>query len=212
LRRLLALLLVAPAAGWASHPLISEDPEVLGQGAWQLEAHGDRGEKALALSYGMAARVDLQAELPYERGGGWQDAVLSVKWQVYDRGGLKLLLKPELQDSSWALSFVAGRQLGRFELLGHLGYLRNRDAADQRASQTHASAALLYAATDRLKWALDLSRDTNPDPASGTPIREMALGAIYAASEDIDLGLGVKLGLSDPAEDRSLSAGIKVRW
>jgi hypothetical protein len=79
LRRLLALLLTLPAAGWASHPLITEDTGVLGSGVWQLELHGEQArdsengvtsralDASAVLSYGVSAQADLQVELPYLR-------------------------------------------------------------------------------------------------------------------------------------------------
>ena len=240
MRRLLALLLAVPGAGWASHPLISEDPGVLGKGGWQIELHGDRArdrdagtttrttEASAVLGYGIAERTDVQFELPYIREEGAKgrgDAVLSVKWQFYDRDGLKMVVKPDLilptgRDelglgagrSGWALNLAAGRELGRVELLGHVGYTRNRNLIGERSSLSHMSAALLFAVAEKLKLSFDLARDTNPDPGSGTPLRELALGVIYAPSQDIDLGLGVKKGLSDPADDRALLAGLKFRW
>jgi hypothetical protein len=38
------------------------------------------------------------------------------------------------------------------------------------------------------------------------------LGLLYAPSEEVDLGLGVKWGLSDAADDRALLAGVKLRF
>jgi hypothetical protein len=244
LRRLLALLLTLPAAGWASHPLITEDTGVLGSGVWQLELHGEQArdsengvtsralDASAVLSYGVSAQADLQVELPYlrEEAGtqtvkGRGDATVSLKWRFFEREGLSLVLKPDLllptgRDelglgagrSRWALNAVAGYAFGRMELLAHAAYLDNRNTLGERESLRHASIAALFSATDKLKLALDLGRDTNPDPASGSSLREMVLGLLYAPSEEVDLGLGVKWGLSDAADDRALLAGVKLRF
>jgi hypothetical protein len=212
LRGLLAALLILPAAGWANHPLITEDAEVLDAGMRQVELHGERAEKALALSYGVGGSAELQVEWPYVRHEGWSDAVLSVKWQFYDRGGLQAVLKPELQDRSWALNLAAGKELGRFQLLAEAGYTRNRDTAGERTSLTHASAALLYGATDRVNLVLDAARDTNPDPGAGAAVRRLVFGATYAPSKAIDLGLGLQRAANDAAADRTLRAGLKLRF
>jgi hypothetical protein len=244
LRRLLALLLALPAAGWASHPLITEDTGVLGSGVWQLEVHGEQArdsengvtsralDASAVLSYGLSAQADLQVELPYvkEEAGtqtvkGRGDATVSLKWRFFEREGLSLVLKPDLYlptgrdelglgagRTRWALNAVAGYAFGRIELLAHAGYLDNRNTLGERESLRHASVAALFSASDRLKLALDLGRDTNPDPASGASLREMVLGLLYALSEDVDLGLGVKWGLSEAADDRALLAGVKLRF
>jgi hypothetical protein len=184
------------------------------------------------LSYGVSAQADLQVELPYlrEEAGtqtvkGRGDATVSLKWRFFEREGLSLVLKPDLllptgRDelglgagrSRWALNAVAGYAFGRMELLAHAAYLDNRNTLGERESLRHASIAALFSATDKLKLALDLGRDTNPDPASGSSLREMVLGLLYAPSEEVDLGLGVKWGLSDAADDRALLAGVKLRF
>lgn len=220
MRRLLALVLAFPALAWASHPLITEDTGVLGAGRWQLEAHGERvrgtGERelALALAYGVADAADLQLEQPWARNGRTErgDAVLSLKWRFLERDALSMVLKPELDEQGrWGASLVAGYSFSRIEFLGHAGYLRNRASPGERESLRHASIAALYGATEQLRLALDLSRDTNPDPASRTSVRDAVLGLIYAPHDDVDIGLGLKRTLSDP-RSRALLAGIKYRW
>jgi hypothetical protein len=189
-------------------------------------------DASAVLSYGVTARADLQLELPYQREEagsqtvkGRGDTALSLKWRFFEGDGLSLVLKPDLYlptgrdelglgagRTRWALNAVAGYVFGQVELLAHAGYLDNRNTLGERESLRHASIAALYSATDKLKLALDLGRDTNPDPATRASLREMVLGLMYALSEDIDLGLGAKWGLSDAADDRALLAGIKLRF
>jgi hypothetical protein len=184
------------------------------------------------LSYGITEQADVQLELPYlrkETGGdvvkGRGDASASLKWRFFERDRLSLVVKPDLHlptgreelglgagRARWGTNFVASYQFGPLELLGHAGYLRNRNRIGERVSLWHTSIAALYAATDKLKLALDVGRDTNPDPESGSAMRELVLGLVYALSDDVDLGLGVKKGLSDPADDRAVLAGLKFRW
>jgi len=102
---------------------------------------------------------------------------------------------------------------GGWQLELHGEKWRDQDTrVGERESLWHASAAVLFAATGKLKLVLDLGRDTNPDPASHTAIRENVYGLIYGITGDIDLGLGLKKGLSDPANDQALLAGLKFRW
>jgi hypothetical protein len=242
----LAVLVAAPAQ--ANHPLITEDTGVLGKGHWQLELHGERFRDRSAgvtsrgvvpsavLGYGITDAADLQVELPHARvsrddgtgretAKGWQDLSLDLKWRVYERGGLGLVLKPGItlptgRDErglgagrvTWGAALVLGYELAPLEFLAHAGWRRNRNTLGERASLVHLSGAVLVRVGEKLKLVLDLSRDTNPDPDSRTSIREVAVGATYAATPDLDFGFGFRKGLSGPASDRALLAGVKLRW
>jgi hypothetical protein len=195
-RVLLCLLALAPSLAQASHPLITEDTGVLGAGVWQLELHGEairdeRDHLAAVLSYGVGASADLQLEVP--RDG---DSMVSLKWRLHDAGPVSLVLKPDLTDSGWGTNLIAGYQLGAVELLGHLGYAR----ADGESSR-HRSAALLWAAGENLRLALDYARDANPDRDTHV------LGLIYALAREIDLGFGRRAG-----DERTWLFGAKFRW
>ena len=107
---------------------------------------------------------------------------------------------------------MAGYEAGRWELLLHGGYVHNRNVLGERRSLRHASAAVLFSATEKAKLVLDVSSDTNPDPSGSRSLREAVLGALLELSKDFDLGFGVKRGLNDAAEDRSALLGLKLRW
>jgi len=189
-------------------------------------------ETSATLGHGIAENADLQLELPYLRqvtdgnvASGRGDAAVSLKWRFHEDNDFSMVFKPDLilptgRDEiglgagrlRWAANLIAAYKVGRFELLGHVGYTNNRNRVGERTSLSHLSAAVLWAATEKLKLVLDLGRDRNPDPTSRTPWRELIYGLTYAASEDIDLGIGLKKGLNDPADDRALRAGLKFRW
>lgn len=224
----------------ANHPLLTDDTETLGRGHWQVELHGERTrdrengvrsfgtDAAVALAYGLGPTLDAQIELPYihlESARGRGDIELELKWNFYRREALALMLKPRVALATgdpeqglgagrarFGADFVAAREAGEFELIGHAGYLRNRNRIGERASLWHVSAALLWAATERLKLFADLSRDTNPRGTGEGAIREIAWGFQYELSGTVDLGLGVKNGLSEAADDRGLLAGLRLRW
>ena len=215
--RLAVLLLAAPAIAFASHPLITEDTGVLGKGVSQLELHGERirdngardTESALTLSHGITEKADFQVEVPLSNGS---DALLSLKWRFLERDRLSFVFKPDLYEKgSWGASLVAAYEVGRVELLAHAGYLRNR-ASGERSALRHASVAARFGVAEKARLVLDVSRDTNPDPAQRASVRERVLGIELAPSDSVDLGLGVKEGLGEPADDRALLAGVKVRW
>ena len=234
----LAMLVAAPAL--ASHPLISEDTGVLERGEWEFELHGERArdsdlrrsDVAVKLGYGFTDKATLEVELPYVREEvdgetvkGRGDASLAVKWRFYEKDGMSLAFKPDLllptgRDEEglgagklrWAANLAAGYETGEFEFRLHVGYTDNRNTLGERRSLWHASAAMLYEIAKGLKLAADYGRDSQPDPTAGTHGRELVLGAIYELTPSVELGLGVKKALNDSADDRSLRAGIKLRW
>jgi hypothetical protein len=168
-------------------------------------------EGAAALSYGITQKTDLQVELPYVRHGGTGDPSLALKWRFYDGGQVSMIIKPVVSEEFWGSALAASFAPGDFELIGHVGYLRNR-IDDERESLWHASIALLWSLGASTKLVVDLGRDTNPDPSSRTSIRERVIGLTYALTADVDLGLGIKKGLSDPSDERAWLFGAKFRW
>ena len=180
---------------------------------------------------GIAKDLQVQFELPYLReendgevAEGRGDAELSLKWRFYEKNGLSLALKPDLllpigRDerglgtgrTGWAANLVAGYELSRLELLGHLGYRRNRNRVGERENLTHVSAALRWAATEKLKLVADLARETQPEP-DRSAARELVYGVTYAFRDNVDLGVGIKRGLNDAAVDRALRMGLKLRF
>lgn len=80
-----------------------------------------------------------------------------------------------------------------------------------RGSVTELSAAVLYKLTQRIRPLLDVSRTTNPDPASGEALQNVVLGVIWQATKQLDLDAGLRLG-NQPAIDRALMLGLTLRW
>jgi hypothetical protein len=237
------LLACAVTPAWASHPLLTEDTDVLDPGQWELELHGERArdresgvtthatEIVAKAARGMAKGVQLEMELPYLRektdgevAEGRGDALVSLKWRFYQKDRLSLAFKPDLilpigddehglgaGRTGWAANLTAGYQLGRVELLAHLGYTRNRNRIAEREDLRHVSAALRWAATEKLKLIADLARETVREPGR-TAARELVYGATYALANNIDLGIGVKEGLNDAADDQAVRVGVKLRF
>jgi hypothetical protein len=227
---------MACGAAHADHPLITEDTEVLGAGRWQLELHGQRADDrdavrkhaSATLARGLSERLDLQLDLPWGELGhesGIEDVSLAAKWRFYERGGFSAMFKPELTwptgreeaglgagRTGWNAGVAAAQQWRSFELIAHAGYTAHRNRVGEREALRHASLALLWSATQRLRLLLDYGRETSPDAADREPARSLVYGALYALSDDADLGLGYEQGRSAPADDRVLRAGVKLRW
>lgn len=240
IRRLAWLLVVGTGAAQANHPMFTEDTQVLGKDRMQVELHGlrakdgaaRRDEGSVTLSRGVHDKADLQLDVPYLRQraddasvSGIGDTTVSAKWRVYEAGAFSALVRPDViaptgDDSKglgtgrwrWALNGIAAWEIGPVELIGHVGYLDNRNTLGERRALRHASLALLWTPVHSLTLLVDYARDTNRDPADDRASREVVYGLMYAWSKDVDLGIGLQRGLSEPADDRALRAGLKIRW
>jgi hypothetical protein len=234
------LIVSAPAR--ASHPLISEDTEVLEKGGFEFEVHGEHahvdgsqgierpGSLLFKLGYGLTETVAVEVELPYLREiddgvvkEGRADLVVAAKWRFYEKNGFSMAVKPEIalptgeeelrgDHVRWAATLSAAYDFGRIELLGNLAYAHNPNDSGERSSLRRQSIAARFAATSKLKLVADLVRQSTLDPESAPYARELVLGATYALTAAIDLGLGFKKWLNDVADDQGVRAGIKLRW
>lgn len=120
----LAILLLAPVAAWAGHPLVTDDTGTQGRGKYQFEVNGAaehdtetqdgvevKGIGVLgvaALTAGVRENIDLVASLPYQwyevkvdgvrvvDEKGVADVALEAKWRFYENEGASLALKPGL--------------------------------------------------------------------------------------------------------------------
>lgn len=110
-------LIIFPVAGYAAHPLITDDTGTQGKGKFQIEvntefAHenedgvkSDAAEIAAAASYGIVDNADLVLGVPYQflrtrvdrettDENGVSDLSVEVKWRFFEKDGLSLALKP----------------------------------------------------------------------------------------------------------------------
>lgn len=219
-------------AAHAAHPLITEDTGTQGRGRWQLELNGERTrdgaaratQTAAVLSYGFVDSADLQVGIPYVRHEGKGDAAVDVKWRFWESGALSLGLKPGItlptgRDErglgagrvTWGSLFILSYEPERWAFHSHAGYRHNRNTLGQRESLKHLSGAVLFKATERLRLLIDVSRDTDPDPASDTTLRQHVVGFIYSLTRDFDIDAGIRRG-NEPAIDRALLFGLTLRW
>lgn len=230
----LALLLLSRNA-YSAHPLNTEDTGTQGSGGWQLELNGERnrdegvrGAQALTvLSYGVAENLDVQAGLPWqdlgdERGIG--DALVAIKWRFWEQGPFSLgtragFLFPTADEqrglgngkTNFAALLIGSYEGERWLFHAHAGYRDNRNTLGNRASLTELSAAVLYKLTEQIRPLLDVSRLTNPDPASDQALQNVVLGVIWQATKQLDLDAGLRFG-NQPAIDRALMLGVTLRW
>jgi len=188
------------------------------------------------LTYGIIDPIDIVLSLPYQvrrtdgsdslvKGDGIGDMAIEAKWRVYEKEGLSFALKPgftiptgnEEKDLgagrvTYYLYFIASKEIETRAFHINLAYIRNENRVDERKDLWHASFAATVDVMKDLKLVGDSGIETNPDRASMTPPVYMLSGLIYSPSENFDIGLGVKGGLTKPETDIAVRGGITYRF
>jgi hypothetical protein len=244
----LTVFLFLAGTAFAAHPLITDDTGTQGRGNSQLElnaefehededgSEADTSEVAATLSYGIAEKVDLVLNLPYqfirvkERGetaseDGISDISIEAKWRFFEKDGLSFALKPGIslptgdEDKglgagkvAYSAFFIATKKVGPWAFHVNLGYMRNENDADERKNLWHASAAAQVQATKNLIIAGNIGIEENTDRNADTDPAFILGGVIYSLTEDLDVDFGVKAGLTGPEADYSLLAGLAWRF
>jgi hypothetical protein len=237
---LLCALALATAVAHAGHPMLSEDTGTQGTGNAELElgnAWGqDHGVSTFLFqpqwSYGVSSTLDLIIQPSWtsvttpgagrERGLG--DTNLDFKWRFYGAAPWSLGVRAGLEtptahdDLGLAGHKVSGH--GIFVLTGdfnpvtldaNLGYTRAPEFQNSRSNLYHFSAAVMYAANERLFWVFDTAVDSNPDSRQSRPPAVTLLGLIYTARPGLDLDLGYRSRLNTAAPIRQFLLGITYR-
>lgn len=116
MKSIVAVATFLPAAGFAAHPLVTDDTGTQGAGGFQFELSSDRirtteggvkfrtGLISSTLTYGLTDELDIAVGLPYQRIDndgepkvrGTGDAVVGVKWRFHEKDGLSIGLKPQV--------------------------------------------------------------------------------------------------------------------
>jgi hypothetical protein len=211
-----------------------------GRGAERVS--DDTGEGGLAVGYGVLESLDVvlglttswsrvqQQDGPSSDTKGIGDLAVDLKWRALERGGFALALKPGITlptgDADrglgtgrpcYGFTLVASQELGPVAVHANLAYRRDdysrsEDREVSRLDRFHASIAAAWQVGPKLQLVADVGAETNPDRASTTwPVHGLA-GVIYSASEDVELDLGVKVGLTEPETDLAGLLGVTFRF
>ena len=188
------------------------------------------------LSIGLKDNLDAIISLPYERISerglsdstvmGFADVEIAAKWRFYEGGPLSIALRPGLglptgnEDKGLSAGHLAPSLFAvttyaidpwAFHL--HLGYGHNIfDGTEQRTHIYHASVAAEYFVSESLRFVGDASVESNPDLSGDTSVGSVVLGMVYAVVPDLDIDLGYRKGLTDPAPDHTWQAGLALRF
>jgi opacity protein-like surface antigen len=195
------------------------------------------GEVAATLSYGVAENVDLVFSMPYvwgraevnqiteydEKGIG--DAVLEVKMQLFEKNGFSLAFKPGVSfptgneekglstgNLGGHLFLIASQEVGSWAFHTNLGYIRNENDADEHKDIWHASLATTWEVLKDLNLVANIGIERNADEDANNDPAFLIGGVIYSITENIDVDLGVKCGLSTSETDISALAGVALRF
>jgi len=191
---------------------------------------------AAALTYGLADTVDIVLCVPYQalrsdeagyktRKNGMSDLSIETKWRIYEKEGLSFALKPGFTiptgddekelgagKMTYYLYFITSKEMAPWSFHLNLAYFRNENKGDDRKDIWHVSAASTVEVMKGLKLVGDIGVETNPEAASGNSPAYILGGLIYSPAENIDIGFGVKGGLTKSETDIAVRSGITYRF
>jgi len=195
------------------------------------------GNLSVTLTYGIIDAVDIILGIPYQawstsgsgsesaKGDGFGDISLEAKWRLYEKDDLSFALKPGFTiptgdadknlgagRPTYDLLLLATKKMKSWEFDMNIGYLYNENTAGDRKSIWSASVDAQYEIMKNLKLVLDTGIATNPDSSLDTPPVYILGGLIWSLRENLDIGLGVKGGLTKPETDISVRGGITWRF
>jgi Putative MetA-pathway of phenol degradation len=160
---------------------------------------------------------------------GTADFTLDAKWRFCEHSGFVFAAKPEIgysyllggaseDHTTWYGGWlIATKETDAFSISLNGGYFYNDygSAADRDTSRSgiwSISALVTYEALEGLALGLDVGASTNPDRSSGEMPAYALGGAIYSLNRNIDLSLGLQVGITNPEPDVSGIAGITISF
>lgn len=189
------------------------------------------------LSVGLTDALDVIATLPHERlsvrtgatnttVAGYADMEIAAKWRFYDAGSLSFALRPGLglptgnegkglgaghvMPSLFAVTSYADAPWA-FHL--HVGHTHHPHSGPEGRSHIyHASVAAEYNVSKGLRLVSDVSIERNAERSGHPGVGSMVIGLVVSLTPDLDLDLGYRKGLTEPAPDQAWLTGLAVRF
>ncbi len=164
------------------------------------------------------------------RVNGIGDTALGVKWRFFEKDNLSLAIKPQIAfptgdenkglgtgRTSGAAALILTYEMEPMTLLANVAYFRNNYKLDAdktafRSNLNRVSAAALVKVHEKVRLFGDVGSTTNADRTVSTRPAYFLFGAIYSPNKDLDLDVGLKLGLNSPEVDRTWSIGATFRF
>lgn len=188
------------------------------------------------LTYGITNRVDVFISLLYAwphvqtegsniTTGGISDTALGVKWRLFEKDRVSFAIKPVMiiptgneakglgtGRTRYGSYFIITKEFDSWAIHANLGYIRNENKIDERNDLWQVSLATTYKMVKNLQLCADIGAITNTDKTSEVEPSYLLIGLIYSANQNIDISLGVKFGLNEPATDWALLPGVTYRF
>jgi len=212
--------------------------ELTAEHGYRDEDHAAEHERQFAatFSWGVRDNLDVIFSLPYQRvspqaGGGIEthsgisDVGADAKWRFFEHDRLSMALKPGVTfptgdeamglgsgKSAYSVYLVTSIEAEPWAFHLHLGYLRHRNAVDEREDIWHTSLGGWREVGRKLKIVGDIGANTNTDKTSDNETAFLILGVIYSLNPDFDLDAGIKRGLTNAETDYTLLGGVALRF
>ena len=188
------------------------------------------------VSYGIIDNLDLVVGLPYQfvttkeggaktREDGLSDMTLELKWRFFEMDGLSFALKPGMSIPSGddekglgagkvggSVQFVATQELGPWAFHFNAGYGRNETTVEEETDIWHVSLAAEVETCKWVKLVGNVGAERNTDTEDDAPAAFILGGLIFPLTENLDLDIGIKGGLTEPEADYALLAGMAFRF
>ncbi|MBC8412205.1 MAG: transporter [Nitrospira sp.] len=194
-------VLVFSITASASHPLITDDPDTLGMGNYQVEVTG---------------------EYSAEGGDRETEAGIELKWKFYEHNEYSLAIKPGVtlatgdEDKgfgegkpAYSVVIIGAKAIGEAEIYMNIGYVINRI---ELRDMWNYSLAGIYGISEHLTLVVNAGGETNPDMASNDHPLFILGGLIYSLSRSLDIDAGIKAGLTEAENDYSFLAGMTLKF
>lgn len=185
------------------------------------------------LTYGLAEDLDVALNLPHQRVAvtgtpaerGTGDIALGLKWRFLDHDGFTLGLKPQMLlatgdeqrglgngKPTYSANLLAAWEADAVTLLANAGYTYNNNTVGARKNLWNLSAAALYRFSPQFQGVFDLGTYRNADPSDNRNPAFAILGMIYSPTKSVDLDIGFRKGLNKAEADKTIGAGVTLRW
>lgn len=221
---------------FAAHPLQTEDTGTQGTGNVEIE-NGlswarTGGARVLSyqpqFSYGLTPAFDLIVQPSWLRqpdARGWGDTNVDVKWRFHGAGPWSLGLRAgvDLPTGKARLGLphgtagahgllVATYDEAPMTLHFNVGMDHNPASAGGRRHVGRVSAAVMWAASERLIWTLDAGASADPDPNRRAWPATLLGGFIYTLTPGLDADVGYQLTTGARPSTRQWLAGLTYRF
>jgi hypothetical protein len=224
----------------AAHPLVTDDTGTQDSGNHQVEFNTDwlrdNGARnhiaAATYSYGIRPDLDFFVNIPFSLSSprGVSDVSVGGKWRFWDQAATSIAIKPELFLASGSVDreLGTGRAGMAFMLLAthvaepwtlhaNLGaqLIRYSDPIRDDGSRRtiwRASVAAAYAVSEQAVLVFDTGIARNLERSEKTNPAFAVIGVIYSPQQDIDLDVGLKIGLNRTEANRQSGIGLTIRF